>query len=361
MRPTSPGHSGLPTEGLGPIGASPSHPSRTSATLGWHTLDSMEHRGYLLKETMDRHLSPLLLMLLTALLVAACTARQTPTLTSQSTSSPSFTGASTVILGTTDEPGPTPQPQTPTSLPISKAAPSPTPPPATATPTSVHSTIARRPLAPAPTLTPAPVAERVLFAPGATQTTVKGRLTESDSKVYAMHVAAGQWVAADATVGTVGQGLRFSIVGADGVVVKPMGDAHVHAVVPSTQDYYLELMSDVGTVTYRLSVLIPVRINFAPGATSFEVTGTLAPDEVRHYVLQARAGQRMIVDPNTSRGQVRLIISGVDGQVLLSGRVGPPGGAYDGILPTAQDYLITVRAEGGSGADYGLGITIPPS
>jgi hypothetical protein len=214
---------------------------------------------------------------------------------------------------------------------------------------------------PRPTLTAAPVAERILFAPGATQTTVKGCLSAYDAKAYVMRAAAGQWVAVDATVGTMGQGLRLSVVGADGVVVKPMGDAHVQAVVPSTQDYYLELMSNVGTVNYRMSVLIPARVRFAPGATSAEVAGSLGANDVRHYVLHARAGQRMIVDPNPSRGQVRLIISGVDGQVLLSGRVRPASSTYDGILPTTQDYLITVRAEDGAGADYGLGITMPPS
>jgi hypothetical protein len=68
----------------------------------------------------------------------------------------------------------------------------------------------------------------------------------------------------------------------------------------------------------------------------------------------------MIVAPPATQGQVRLVISGADGQVLLSGRVGRPGGVYDGILPTTQDYLVTVRAEGGTGADYTLEITIPP-
>jgi hypothetical protein len=140
-----------------------------------------------------------------------------------------------------------------------------------------------------------------------------------------------------------------------------MGKAHIRTVVPSTQDYYVELVSDVGTANYRMSVLIPVRIRFAPGATTAEVAGSLGANDVRHYVLHARAGQRMIVDPSTSRGQVTTIISGGDGQVLLSGRVGPPGGTYDGILPTTQDYLIAVRAEGGPGADYALGITIPSS
>jgi len=45
--------------------------------------------------------------------------------------------------------------------------------------------------------------------------------------------------------------------------------------------------------------------------------------------------------------------------VLLSGRVGLPGGVFDGILPTSQDYLIAVQADAEIGADYTLGITIP--
>jgi hypothetical protein len=207
---------------------------------------------------------------------------------------------------------------------------------------------------------PAPAVERILLAPGATQTTVEGTLPANDSKVYVMRVAAGQYVAMDATVGAAGQGLRFSIVGADGTVVKPMGEAHVRTVVPSTQDYTIELVSDVGAVSYRMSVLIPVRIRFAPGGTSAGVAGSLGGNGARHYVLRALAGQRMILDPRTTRGQVRLTIWGADGHVLLSGRVGRPGGVYDGILPTTQDYLIAVGAEDGTGADYTLEIAIPP-
>jgi hypothetical protein len=80
---------------------------------------------------------------------------------------------------------------------------------------------------------------------------------------------------------------------------------------------------------------------------------------MRHYVLRALAGQRMIVAPQATAGQVGLVISGADGQVLLSGRAGPPGGVFDGILPVTQDYLIAVQARGGIGADYSLAITIP--
>jgi hypothetical protein len=258
----------------------------------------------------------------------------------------------------TPEPTPTLVPPTATSTP--EPTPTPVPPTATPTPEPTPTLVppTATPVPPTRTPTPAPAVERILFAPGATQTTVEGYLPANGTKVYAMGVAAGQFIEMSATVGEMGQGLRFAIVGADGTVVKAMGEAYVRTVVPRTQDYYVELGSNVGAVSYRMSVLIPVRIRFAPGTTSTEVTGHLAANGVRHYVLRALAGQRMIVLPRASRGQVSLVISGADGQVLLSGHVASDG--YDGILPTTQDYLIAVWGSGETGADYTLAITIPP-
>ena len=226
-------------------------------------------------------------------------------------------------------------------------------PTATVPPAPTHT-----PHPPAPTAPPAPAVERIRFAPGATQGTVEGSLPANGAKVYVMGIAAGQFVEMSATVGALGRGLRFSIVGADGIVVKAMGEAYVRTVVPSSQDYYVKLVSDVGAVDYRMSVLILVRIRFAPGAVSAVVKGSLGAGDVRHYVLRAFAGQQMLVVPHTTQGRLGLVISGADGQVLLSGRVA--GSGYDGILPTTQDYLISVRAEGDSNTDYTLEITIPP-
>jgi len=298
-------------------------------------------------------------VLLLTIFVVACGGQPTPAPT-----------ATPIILPTTaptDEPSPTPLPPTATATPEPTATP--VPPTATSTPLPTAAPIpptatstplpTATPIPPTSTPIPAPAVERILFAPGATQAAVEGYLPTNATHRYVMHVAAGQYVALDATAGTTGGGMRFSFVGDDGTVVKPMGDAHLRAVVPTTQDYFVELVSDVGAVNYQMSVLIPVRIRFAPGATSGEVEGSLAVGDVHYYVLHAQAGQRMIVDPSATQGQVRLVISGADGQVLLSGRVGPPGGTFDGVLPVTQDYLISVRAEGGTSADYVLEITIP--
>jgi len=252
-----------------------------------------------------------------------------------------------------DKAASTPSPPTPAAT----LPPMPTPSP-TATPTPTPPAPTATPLPPTLTPLPAPAGERILFDPGATQATIEGYLPADGRAIYVMNVTAGQFIEVNAAVGATGRGLRFSIVGADGAVVKTMGEAHVRTVVPSTQDYYVELVSDVDATSYVLSVLIPVRIRFAPGATSAQVAGSLLMDGTRHYVIRALAGQRMIVAPYSTQGQVKLVISGADGQVLLSGRVGPPGGVYDGILPVTQDYLISARAEGGD-TDYVLNITIP--
>jgi hypothetical protein len=243
----------------------------------------------------------------------------------------------------------------PTRAPVPSATPAPS---ATSVPTATPTpTTTSRPATPTPS--PAPAVERIRFPPGSTQATIEGYLPEDGSATFVMGIAGGQFIEMNAAVGTTGQGLRFSLVGADGFVVKPMGDAHIQAVIPSTQDYTVTLVSDVGATSYRLSVLIPVRIRFAPGAISSTVTGSLEEGGARHYVLRALAGQRLRAAPHTTTGQVGMVISGVDGQVLLSGRVGEPGGVYDGILPTTQDYLISVQALGGIGADYTLEIAIP--
>ena len=295
-------------------------------------------------------------------LLAGCAALPTPavTRTLQASSESPVAQLAVATPCATGKPIPTARVQLPTPTPTLVTASTSMSPAPAAAPTSAA--VTPTPIRVTPLVTaPGPAAgERIRFPTGATQTTVEGYLPADALETFVMHVARDQYVAMDAGVGTMGDGLRFSVVGADGVVVKPMGDAHLRAIFPNTQDYIVELASDVGAVHYVLSIMIPVRICFAPGADSEEVSGSLAGDDVDHYVIRGLAGQRLIVDPNTSRGQLRLTISAAEGQLLLSGRVGPPGGTYDGVLPATQDYLISVRAEGGSGADYGLGITLPP-
>ncbi|MGC9468743.1 MAG: hypothetical protein ACP5HS_09135 [Anaerolineae bacterium] len=203
-----------------------------------------------------------------------------------------------------------------------------------------------------------PPAERIEFPAGATATTVSDHLPANGEKLYVMRIAAGQFMEIDATAAG-NRGLRFAIAGADGTVLHLLGQPHLKAVAPSTQDYYLRLVSDVDPVDYTLSILIPVRIAFSPGATSATVLGSLSANGIRSYVLQAQAGQSMFVETTTTQGAVKVIVAGVDGVVLVSGNVatGPSLGPL--LLPSTQDYLIAVVETRGEGAHYQMRVEIP--
>ena len=101
--------------------------------------------------------------------------------------------------------------------------------------------------------------------------------------------------------------------------------------LPSTQDYYIDVISVVqAPVDYKLEVIIPpaasqpepepTRIQFAPGAISTQVQGSLAAGRSDRYVLSAMAGQEMTVNLSDSSAGVNaiLVIWGADGTVLIS-------------------------------------------
>ena len=93
---------------------------------------------------------------------------------------------------------------------------------------------------------PSPAVERILFAPGATQADDRGLPAGRRSRPLC-HGRGGRPVCRDERRRRHhGPGPALFHRRRRRVVVKPMGEAHVRTVVPSTQDYYVELVSDVG-------------------------------------------------------------------------------------------------------------------
>ena len=214
------------------------------------------------------------------------------------------------------------------------------------------------PTLPATANTSSAPAERIEFPPGATTFALAGHLPANGDKLYVMNVGVGQYVEIDVAAEG-GAEPRLSLTGADGTVVQWLGPTHLKAVVPSTQDYTLRIVGADDPVDYTLSVFIPVRIVFAPGAAQATVTGALTGDEMRSYVLRASAGQTLFVETTATQGVVKTVIAGSDGTVLVSGNVavGPVLGPLT--LNTTQDYLITVQDASGEGAQYEMTVRIP--
>jgi len=110
--------------------------------------------------------------------------------------------------------------------------------------------------------------------------------------------------------------------------------------------------------------LEPKRIQFAPGAISAQVEGSLTAGGVDRYVLTAAAGQEMTVNLSVTSAvdsaEMSTIMNvwGADGTLLRSGYVGTIG--WVGELPSTQDYTLDVISLAQDTVDYRLEVIIPP-
>jgi hypothetical protein len=157
--------------------------------------------------------------------------------------------------------------------------------------------------------------------------------------------------------------LLMAIWGADGDVLL---SGHVKAdqwfgVLRTTQDYYISVTTADGStaVSYALQVVIPERIEFAPGATSALLRGGVPPNGTHNYILKVAAGQTMTVRLTAAHGSGLFVIWGADGTVLISDHADAT--EWTGVLPSTQDYYIDVRAAADNPPlKYTLEVTIPP-
>jgi hypothetical protein len=223
---------------------------------------------------------------------------------------------------------------------------------------------------------PTPVPQRISFAPGATSAETKGTLAPNDMKRFVINAMGGQTMIVKLTPGDPQNPEAILIIwGKDGTVLisDHVGATAWSGPLPSTQDYYIDVRSVVQTtLDFVLTVTIPPfptpsptpvpqRISFAPGATSAQEQGTLAPGDMKRYVIKAMKGQTMIVKVTPGdvyHPQAVLIIWGEDGTVLMSDHAGAT--AWSGPLPSTQDYYIDVRSVVQSTVDFTLDVSIPP-
>ena len=217
---------------------------------------------------------------------------------------------------------------------------------------------------PGPTPPPAPT--RIQFPPGGTTATVNGLVRPPDRPQYVLKALAGQ----EMTVQIISPGnlANFAITGvSDGQPYKRLEneDRSFTFTLPATQDYLITVASAAGAVDYSLTVTVvgstpppptePIRIRFAPGATSATVEGSLAAGAYQEYLVAARAGQQMTVDLYAAADNTLLAITGADGTPYKRGAVGGPSFTFT--LPTSQDYIISVIADGNA-TGYTLVVTI---
>ena len=218
--------------------------------------------------------------------------------------------------------------------------------------------------------------QRIQFAPGAISAQVQGSLTVGGVDRYVLTAAAGQEMTLNFSVTSAVDSVEMSTIlniwGADGTLLRSgyVDTTGQVGELPSTQDYYIDVISVVqDTVDYTMEVIIPStapepepeakRIQFAPGAISAQVQGSLAAGRSDRYVLSAMAGQEMAVNLSDSSAGLNaiLIIWGADGTVLISDHADAT--TWVGELPSTQDYYIAVKSVVQAPVDYVLEVIIP--
>jgi hypothetical protein len=191
-----------------------------------------------------------------------------------------------------------------------------------------------------PLATPMPQTKRIEFAADKTSAVVWGTLPAEGIEEYLLRAQAGQWMIA--TVSSPYDNAVLEIWGIqDGQVLvrSHMRQTFWQGPLPATQDYGVKAVSTGGATDYTIQIIIPERVQFAPGAISATDQGSLSPAEVHEYLLRAMQGQTMTVTIASASDWVLLEIYGLDdGQPLVRVPMGQK--TWTGVLPLTQDYVI---------------------
>jgi hypothetical protein len=208
--------------------------------------------------------------------------------------------------------------------------------------------------------------ERIQFVQNATSDTVTATISGDQNRQYVLRAMGGQMLLVQPTA--VSPGILVTVSGADGVFVgETRSGGQLTAVFPATQDYVLSVTTQPGAVNVRYTVTVtvvggsppppqPERIQFAPDAVSAAVEGTLADNGSRVYILQALAGQTLVIDVSPAGSGITISVRGADGVIL--GWV-TAGTRFTAELPSTQDYHIDLTAPANAGwMDYEMVVEV---
>lgn len=199
---------------------------------------------------------------------------------------------------------------------------------------------------------------RISFAKGATSGGVATTLAPYQVQSYVVNAGGG----VPMLVNTDNYNTTITIFGAsDGTVLVSNWSATSglpgwQGMLPSSQDYVIQVIAPVSSQTVNLVVSIPARISFATGATSATKSGSTVKGNVVEYVAWGAAGQTMDLKV-TGNGPVCLLVYGFQlGQWMLYRNQFET--EFTTTLPASQDYIIGVVPYEGTVVNYTLTVAI---
>ncbi len=139
------------------------------------------------------------------------------------------------------------------------------------------------------------------------------------------------------------ENFTFTVYGAeDGALLAFDVVGYWSGVVPTTQDYIVEIVNHGNSTIYTLGITIPRRIVFASGATFTTIEGNIVePSSINSYVLHARKDQTMAVNISSRNdNELCLSIVGSDGQPIVRSHLCQT--SWMGLLHATQDYSVSI-------------------
>jgi hypothetical protein len=199
---------------------------------------------------------------------------------------------------------------------------------------------------------------RISFAKGATSGGVATTLAPYQVQSYVVNAAGG----VPMLVNTDNYNTTITIFGAnDGTVLVSNWSATKglpgwQGMLPSSQDYVIQVIAPASSQYVSLVISIPARISFATGTTSATKSGSTVKGNVVEYVAWGAAGQTMDLKV-TGDGPVCLLVYGFQlGQWMLYRNQFET--EFTTTLPASQDYIIGVVPYEGTVVNYTLTVAI---
>ena len=202
--------------------------------------------------------------------------------------------------------------------------------------------------------------ERISFAPNTTGAEVYDQVDGNSLDTYQLNASVGQYM--QITLSSPANNVYLTVVSPNGspLVRAQNGAQSFGQTLTEGGDYVLQVSAPAGTTQTTYTLIVSVtglvaqapppsgnqRINFAPGATSAQLSGQIDGNTYAGYVLNARAGQHMQINVASPAGNVYLTLVSPSGSPLARAQAGAQ--SFDGILPESGDYTIQLSAPSGT-------------
>jgi hypothetical protein len=215
--------------------------------------------------------------------------------------------------------------------------------------------------APQPTATTPPIilppATRIEFIRGTTEIVTTANIPAGQVNTYVVDAMQGQPIIA--SVDSPSHGVSLAVFGANGPTLLPASQRSgmYQGTLPSTQDYYFQVIGGSVTESFTMSITIAARIQFAPGTVKTTLKGTTVNGYPVTYVAYAQKGQKMDVTLTVPGDSAALTVWGFySGEPYARAQNGVQDVSLD--LTQTQDYIIEVVPRAGQVVDYSLLVRI---